>query len=349
MQGFICGNTQLACKNRLFLPPMAREDSIDGQPSEKLIDYYRAMARKGFGLIILEHAYVTPAGKASPKQMGIDKHYNTDVLGRIADAIHEQDCRAVMQISHAGCSTRADLPVTFAPSKLIAAEKPALGKMRPHHTTRALTVEQIQQLVQAFVDAAVRVASLGYDGVEIHSAHGYLLNQFYSPLINKRTDDYGGSLLNRLRIHLEVLDGVHAALGDFPVLLRLGAQDYEAAGNTLQDACEAACVLAPHLSALDISGSFHYLSRHDWSDKRKHSQSAEKTVEQPDNQARSANGFFSKTSHAIRQSLRLYGYDTPVLLAGGLRSKSEAEAAILQGACDFAGIGRAALNPSFTL
>ena len=359
-------------RNHWFLPAMAREGSIDGHPSEALISYYNTMTQKGFGLVILEHAYVNAGGKASPKQMGIDAtvdaavdasmhangEHNSDrhTFEAIAQAMHQHNVPAIMQLSHAGQQTRATLPQLKGPSAGVV--------MRAGTPTavRELSCSEISCLVDDFVSAAKRAQSLGFDGVEIHSAHGYLLSQFYSPLVNKRHDSYGGSLENRLRFHCEILQAIRRELPDFPLFVRLGARDYEDGGNTLSDAVQAACILAPYIDYLDISGGIHDVSRHDTNPayplgyfsetcaaiKREFAQrmgsanGAAKHVDGADGMPGAGAGAGAGATVDAR-------FNVPVLMAGGLTSTKDGDALLQQDICDFAGFGRAALRNGFML
>lgn len=361
-------------RNHWFLPAMAREGSIDGHPSEALINYYNTMTQKGFGLVILEHAYVNAGGKASPKQMGIDTavdasmdangEHNSDrhTFEAIAQAMHQHNVPAIMQLSHAGQQTRATLPQLTGPSAgvVMRAGKPT--------AVRELSCSEISCLVDDFVSAAKRAQSLGFDGVEIHSAHGYLLSQFYSPLVNKRHDSYGGSLKNRLRFHCEILQAIRRELPDFPLFVRLGARDYEDGGNTLSDAVQAACILAPYIDYLDISGGIHDVSRHDTNPayplgyfsetcaaiKREFAQrmgSANGAGTRADDSdgmpgAGTGAGTYAGAGTGATGDAR---FDVPVLMAGGLTSTKDGDALLQQGICDFAGFGRAALRNNFML
>lgn len=351
-------------RNHWFLPAMAREGSIDGHPSEALISYYNTMTQKGFGLVILEHAYVNAGGKASPKQMGIDAavdaavdasmhangEHNSDrhTFEAIAQAIHQHNVPAIMQLSHAGQQTRATLPQLKGPSAGVV--------MRAGTPTavRELSCSEISCLVDDFVSAAKRAQSLGFDGVEIHSAHGYLLSQFYSPLVNKRHDSYGGSLENRLRFHCEILQAIRRELPDFPLFVRLGARDYEDGGNTLSDAVQAACILAPYIDYLDISGGIHDVSRHDTNPAYPlgyFSETCAAIKREFAQRMGSANGtgtdnVDSAHTAAITGDAR---FNVPVLMAGGLTSTKDGDALLQQDICDFAGFGRAALRNGFML
>lgn len=293
--------------NKIYLPPMAKESSIDGRPDPSLIDYYEAMAAKGFGLIILEHAYVNIKGKASPKQMGIDAGYARDILIKIREDIHKNGAKALMQISHAGRNAKGS-DEKFGPSAEDGVAK--------------LSISEIKALEDDFLEAAKRAYDMGYDGVEVHSAHGYLLNQFYSPLVNKREDEYGGSLPNRLRFLTEILEKIKKELPDFPIIVRLGACDYKEGGNTIEDAIKAAKILEDYIDTIDISGGVQGFLTHS------------------DNEL----GYFTKEARAIKEATGLR-----LMMTGGIKTRDEAERLIKDGACDLVGIGRAALKKDFSL
>jgi 2,4-dienoyl-CoA reductase-like NADH-dependent reductase (Old Yellow Enzyme family) len=184
-----------------------------------------------------------------------------------------------------------------------------------------LTKLEIGGIVSDFANAARRVKEAGFDGVEIHSAHGFLLHQFFSPLTNRRTDDYGGSVENRVRIHLEIIAAVKEATGDnFPILVRLGASDYQEGGVTIRESEAAALIFEKSgVSILDISGGFNYF-----------------TVP-GDNSP----GYFSPLTRAIKQKIGI-----PVILTGGITCAQDAERLLGEDAADLIGVGRAVLNDS---
>lgn len=294
-------------KNSIYLPPMAKESSIDGIPSDQLIDYYDQMASKGFGLIIMEHAYVNKYGKASPRQMAIDEDFSFDILSKICQRIKSHDSKAFMQISHGGRFARGS-DRRFGPS--------------PEDGVQALSLDDIKKLEDDFLQAALRVKYLGYDGVQIHSAHGYLLNQFYSPLVNKRDDQYGGPLENRIRLHLEILEKIREKLPDFHLSLRLGACDYLNGGNTVDDAIKASQLMEPYLDSIDISGGIQGFLTYD----------------------ESGRPYFAEEARAIKENT-----DLMVLTCGGIKDRAEALDLVNNGFCTMAGIGRAALKKDFHL
>lgn len=304
-------------KNRIVMPPMATEKSEGGGVSEALCRYYDEKTRDGaIGLVITEHCFVRPDGKASPRQLSIALDADVGGLSRLAAAIHANGAKAFAQISHAGAAAKAE--VTGCPP---IGPSAVPSPRAPGSTPREMDVTEIREIVSAFAQAAARAKRAGFDGVEIHSAHGYLLDQFYSPLTNHRGDEYGGSLENRLRIHREVLAAVREAVGaDFPVALRLGACDYMDGGATAEDGARAAVLLErAGLDLLDVSGGFcGYVNPN--------------CREQ---------GYFRELTEAMKREVSL-----PVVLTGGVVDPAAAERLLEEGAADLIGVGRAILKDS---
>lgn len=304
--------------NRLVMPPMATEGSTpDGSTSEKTVAYYEEKAAdRALGLIITEHSFILPQGKASPRQSGLDSDSKIEGYRRLTDAIHKYGTKVAAQISHAGGRT-----VTRVTGETVVA--PSVEAVREaEEPWRAMTWEDICAVVDAFAQAARRAREAGFDAVEIHSAHGYLLNQFYSPYFNHRTDAYGGGLENRIRIHLEVIRAVRRAVGgDFPVSLRLGACDYMEGGATIQDAVTACAAFEKAgIDLLDISGGVQgYMVKG----------------------REGIQGYFSPESFAIKQAVHI-----PVILTGGITEPAAAEQLLADGAADLIGVGRAILKDS---
>ena len=172
----------ITLQNRIVMPPMDRSSSRDGSVSDDLINHYRERA-ESTGLIIIEHEYVSPEGRAHPKQLSIASDEVIEGYKKLADAIHHEGSYAIAQISHAGAEAKVENPLNV----------------------NTMTLDDIAHVRESFIKAALRTEKAGFDGVEIHCAHGYLLNQFYSPYTNKRTDEYGGSLLNRARLTNEII------------------------------------------------------------------------------------------------------------------------------------------------
>jgi len=307
----------LPLHNRLIMPPMATAKSeSDGSISQAVLDYYQEKAKGGyFSLIIIEHSFIIPEGKASNNQLSVANDHVVEGLGRLAEVIHRSGSKVMMQINHAGSAT----------TKEIIGSTPVAPSPVPHpwngNTPKELTKQEITAIIEAFQNAARRVKMAGFDGVEIHSAHGYLLNQFFSPLTNKRTDEYGGTIHNRIRLHLQVIAAVRAAVGDdFPILLRLGSCDYKEHGITIEDSQAAAKEFEKAgIDILDITGSFLGYNS-------------------PES---SAQGYFSPLTEAIKKVVSI-----PVILTGGITEPQAAEQLLAAGKTDLIGVGRAVFKNS---
>ena len=307
-------------KNRLVMPPMATYlCDEDGKVTDELLSYYSERAAGGnIGLIITEHSFFTKQGKAREKQLSIADDSDIEGLKRLTDVIHQNGTRAMVQLNHAGAGTfysATGMPAV-APSRVILPTKPMVGD---GNVPEELSKAQIARIVEEYAKAAVRAREAGYDGVEIHSAHAYLLNQFYSPLTNFRSDEYGGSLENRLRIHVEVIQAVRSAVGnDYPIAVRLGGCDYMDGGNTFADSAEAAALLEKAgVDMIDISGGMCRYTR----------------VGHPEA------GYFRETAAAVKQAVSV-----PVVLTGGIRTIEEAEQFLTAGDADLIGVGRELLK-----
>lgn len=310
----------LEISTRLVLPPMATSKSPDGEVTQELVDYYNEKSEGGnIGLIILEHAYVSKDGMANHGQISISK--DSDILGlkRISEVIHNNGSKVLAQINHAGSSTSPDITgyETISASAIVNISSTAKTDLIPHEMDKC----SIQRIVNCFSKAANIAKEAGFDGIEIHSAHAYLLNQFFSPLTNKRKDEYGGSLNNRIRIHLEIIKEIRKSIGgDFIIALRLGACDYMDGGNTLTDGVEACKAFEKAgVDLLDISGGLCGMTR-------------------PDNKEP---GYFGELSEAIKKEVSI-----PVILTGGITEGCHAETLLKEGKADLIGVGRAILKDS---
>jgi NADPH2 dehydrogenase len=307
--------SSLFLKNRLVMPPMATEKAdADGKVSPAMLDYYAKKSAGGYiSLIIVEHSFISQEGKASKKQLSVADDSVGENLKKLAETIHRNGSKAIMQINHAGSAAETGITgkIPVGPSAVV---HPRKRRDAPHE----LTKREIADLVTAFRNAAERVKKAGFDGVEIHSAHGFLLSQFLSPLSNKRTDEYGGGVLNRIRLHLEVIEAVRSAVGaDFPLLLRLGASDYLEGGTTIEDSLIAAPEFAKAgIDILDISGGFCGFTIPGMIPGRQ--------------------GFFAPLSEAIKKRVPV-----PVILTGGITEARAAEKLLAEGKADLIGVGRA--------
>ena len=241
--------------NRIVLPPMATEQAdAEGHPSPTTADYYGSLAATGVALVVVEHSYVAPEGRASPRQMSLASDAHISGHTAIVSAIHAAGALCAAQINHAGSNRRAEMPGRcLGPS---AIENPV-----SHLVPEEMSNSDIAATIRAFGAAAARVQGAGYDLVEAHCAHGYLLGQFLSPLTNHRTDAYGGTPAGRRRLLLEIVEEVGAAVhGDLPLMVRLGVADnppllqlYEG-GLTMTEGVEAARALDDAgVAILDLS------------------------------------------------------------------------------------------------
>lgn len=219
-------------KNRVIMPPMCMycaED--DGAVTPWHVQHYGTRAVGGAALIIQEATGIAPNGRISGNDLGIWDEGHVDGLKKIVAAIQSGGALAGIQINHGGRKCEAPGQKIIAPSPLAFDEKSAVP--------REMTEEDIEKTVEAFKQAAKRARLAGYDVLEVHAAHGYLLSEFLSPLTNRRTDRYGGSAENRARILLEVLDAVKTVWpAEKPLLVRVSAEDYGPGGNRAEDLAE---------------------------------------------------------------------------------------------------------------
>lgn len=307
----------LTLSNRLVMPPLATSKAeADGKVSNEILEYYDEKSKGGYiSLIVIEHSFVNQQGKASNKQLSVADNSVVEGLKKLSDTIHKNGSKAVMQINHAGSSTNSEI------TRLDVVGPSAVLNPRSNSMPLELTDDGIKQVIQSFKDAAVRVKEAGFDGVEIHSAHGYLLSQFFSPLTNKREDQYGGNVYNRIRIHLEIIKAIRAAVGDeFLILLRLGASDYIEGGTTIEDSIIAAKEFEKaSVGILDISGGLNGFII-------------------PGFVGRS---YYESVTKAIKEVVSI-----PVILTGGITEAEVAEELLAEDKADLIGVGRAILSDS---
>jgi len=227
------GNLHL--KNRIVMPAMGTGYAAeDGTATDRLIDYFVARATGGAALLIVEATAVHPLGRIFKGECGMFDDRHIPGFQRLTQAVHDSGSKIVMQLAHGGRQTKSALigDQPLAPSSIPA---PALCTEIP----KTITVDEIQGIIRIFGEAARRVKEAGFDAVEIHGAHGYLINQFLSQNANHRNDSYGGSLKNRARLALETVSEVKKGVGpEIPVFFRLNGDDYVKGGATLNEAME---------------------------------------------------------------------------------------------------------------
>lgn len=310
----------LTLKNRSVFPPMGSGYVENEYPKQQLIDYHVRRVLGGCAMNIVEIAAVHPTTK-SPTILGIYDDKFIPGLAKLAKAIKDAGGIACIQLWHGGRQTSGK-PFGGQPVAPSAVTNAFIGE-----EPRALTLEEIQEIISSYGDAALRAKQAGFDAVEIHGAHGYLIDQFLNPYTNKRTDQYGGSLENRARFACEVIRDVRAKVGSgFPVILRMSAIEHVKDGIQLADAIEAAKMyVQAGLDALDISqGCYDALAY---------------TVPPY---------YYPEKVNAYNASQIKKHVNVPVIVAGRINNPDLAEEVLLQGMADFIGLGRPMLaDPDF--
>jgi 2,4-dienoyl-CoA reductase-like NADH-dependent reductase (Old Yellow Enzyme family) len=288
----------------------------EGACTPELIDLLTDLARGGVGLIITGHAYVSQEGQAAPQQLGAYSDALMPGLQAMAKAVHENGGRIAIQLAHAGFFAHARLTgqAPLAPSNLEGAAK---------SPRREMTVEDIRNVVKSYGAAAKRAQSAGFDGVQIHSAHGYLLSQFLSPAFNRRTDEYGGEIGHRARALVEVLREIRQTVGrDYPVLIKMNCRDFIENGLELEDSLKVGNMMVLEgIDAIELSGGV--LVGGKLSPSRMGIKSEEKEA------------YFQNEARAFKKNVNI-----PLILVGGNRSFEVAERLINQGVADYISMSR---------
>jgi len=277
--------------------------SFEGAVTNRLINFY-VRRSPHLGLPIVEHSYVSPNGKIGPKQLSIHDDDSISGFEKLANALHEVGAPAVVQISHAGGVT----------NKRVIGTEPAGPS--PREKSRMLEANEIYCIADEFALSAERAVKAGFDGVELHGAHGYLLNQFFSPLFNRREDEFGGSLEKRMRFPLLVVEKVHRRLGGRLLLYRLGSDDLAPYGTHIEDSVVFAKRLeASGVDILDVSGGM--------------------CGSEP-RQLRQIKGYFVPQASAIKEAVNV-----PVIGVGGITDAEFADKLVSGGKVDLVAVGRA--------
>lgn len=242
-------------KNRTFMAPMSLGyESQDGTVNEKMEAYWLRRAQGGVGCIIVDATSVDPNVPYLGNTLCFRDEESIKKYKNFTDKVHEYGCKIIPQITHPGPES---ISAFFGVAPVASSTYPnSMGQM-----TRELEKEELPGIVELYVKASLHAKEAGFDGIELHCAHAYmLLGSFLSPLRNKRTDEYGGSLLNRARLLFEVLDGIKAACGeDFPIILRMSGSERDPQGNTVEDMKRLVPYLERHgVDCFEISGGTQY-------------------------------------------------------------------------------------------
>lgn len=351
------GNVEI--KNRIVMAPMCMGfGQYNGCATETMMDYYEERAKGGVGLIFTEITRINDiTGASSFGQLGMSHDYQIPALREMADRIHKHNCKIMVELHHPGRQNLGlmigTVPICNIGSKLMGdlytkiltqAVIPQGKKLQDKHivprtvapskcerskmsdsVNRELSVNEIKRIICQFIEGAVRVKKAGCDGVELHAAHGYLIQQFLSPNTNKRTDQYGGSLENRMRFLLEIIDGIRSNCGkDFPIVVRLTVDEMyseigqNGKGYNLEEGIKMAKILSDKgIDAIDVS-SAAYDTFNYW---------LEPTTFTP--------GWRKYLANEVKKVV-----DIPVIAANLIRSPKQAETQLEEGTQDFVSLGR---------
>ena len=329
-------------KNRLFKSAMSEQlgDKFHN-PTDELVQLYHTWAMGGIGVSVTGNVMVDRTALGEPRNVVLDEKSDLEKFNAWADAGRANHTHLWMQLNHPGKQTPKFLdPEPVAPSP-IPLEK---GLSKVFNTPRELTEDEIEIIIQQFGVSAGLAKKTGFTGVQIHSAHGYLINQFLSPHHNRRTDQWGGPLKNRSRFVMEVYHAIRRAVGeDFPVAIKLNSSDFRDGGFSLEEAIQVAVKLEKAgINLVEISGGSYENPEMMGSPAKKPTEdpakNSERTKEKTDRE-----GYFLDYAKAIADSLTI-----PLVLTGGFRSGTAMENAINDGATDMIGLARPlAMEPNF--
>ena len=303
---------RLQVKNRIYLPAMHLGMAVDHQVSDQLTDFYAERARGGAGMICVGYATVNDLA-GSTQNIGAHDDAFIPGLSRLARVIRENGARSAVQLNHSG---RYNFSFFIGGRQPVAPS--AVASRLTKETPKAMTQEEIRQTIADFAAAARRVQAAGFDAVEVLSGTGYLISEFLSPLTNRRTDDYGGSLENRMRFGLETMAAIRAAVGpDYPLIVRMNGNDFMPGGNGREELqAYARALAAGPVDALCINVGWH-------------------EARVPQIVAAVPRGVFAYLARAIREQV-----DVPVIASHRINDPATAREMIADGMCDMVAMGR---------
>ncbi len=288
---------------------------LDGIANDQLLGCMTDLAKGEVGLVITGHAHVTLEGQAGPRQMGIYSDAMLDSLKQVALAVHENDGVVAVQLAHAGMRGIGKEAAPLGPSDVV---EEGVKK------ASAMGLEDIKRTVKAFGDAAQRAVEAGFDAVQIHAAHGYLLSQFLSPYYNRRDDDYGGSLENRARMLVEVYKEIRQRVGtSYPVMVKINSEDFLEGGITVEEVIKVSLLLEKlGMNAIEMSGGTF--------ESGKLIPSRGGTSKSEDREV-----YYRKAAKAFKREIGI-----PLILVGGFLSYPLAEEVINSGVADYVALSR---------
>jgi 2,4-dienoyl-CoA reductase-like NADH-dependent reductase (Old Yellow Enzyme family) len=290
----------------------------EGHVTARFTEMMVELAREKVGLIISSFASVSPAGRSGPRQLAVYDDTFLPGLKEMVRAVHAAGGKIALQIAHGGC---------LALSKLTGVEAigPSEREKNGHPLCRSASREDIDGIISSFIQAAARAKEAGFDAVQIHAAHGYLLSQFLSPAFNRRTDEYGGSLENRARILLEVVQWIRKVVGpDYPLLVKLNSEDFLEGGLTCEEAVEVAVMLErASINAIELSGG------------TLDSPKKLSPVRPVNPQSEEDEAYYREAVSQFKQRLTI-----PLMLVGGIRSLAVAKRLVQGNAADYISLSR---------
>ena len=299
-----------------------------GRVTDDQIRFFEDLARGGTGLIVTGICYVHDSGRISPIQNSVASDDCIPGLRRLSSAVHALGAKIAIQLFHAGREG-----ARFLKTKNRESLSPSVVPDDPYFNEpyRSMTGEEISEVVRAFGDGARRVKEAGFDAVQVHGAHAYLLSQFLSPYLNRRKDEWGGTLENRLRLHREILRDIRAKVGeDYPLFMKLGVQDGFPGGLSFSEGALAARSLSEWgLDAIEISSGLRG-DRYGGTEFRT-------KINRPEREA-----YFREWCKTIKGEV-----DIPVMMVGGLRTFSLMEEAVERGEADFVSLCRPLIREPF--
>lgn len=302
-------------KNRIIMPPMGSNfASMNGEVTEEMKTYYGTRAKGGTALITVENACIDyPFATNGTKQLRIDKNQYIPGLYELTEQIHKYGCLASIQLNHAGASA---YPERLEGLQSVSSSSVPSKEGNP--APRPLTKEEILTIVDKFAKAAERAIAAGFDVLEIHGGHSYLLDQFLSPYYNKRTDEFGGSYENRARFARLVIEAVRKTVGPWvPISFRVSADEFIEGGNTLEDTLQLLEYIVPEVDIINVSAAVN--------------DSLQYQIDKCD----MPDGWRSYLSKAVKEK-----FGKPVILSGNIRDPKIAEYLLAQGETDLLAIGR---------
>lgn len=304
----------MTIKNRIVMPPMGTNfASANGEINDNHIKYYEQRAKGGTGLIIVENACVSfPLGSNGTTQLRLDHDMFIPALYKLTETLHNHGAKVAVQINHSGASA---VPERIGCQPVSASNIPSkTGGAVP----RPLEKEEILNIVEEYGKAAKRVVTAGFDAIEIHAGHSYLLCQFLSPVYNKRTDEFGGSYENRARLTRMVIDRIRAEVGPFfPISLRFSAEEFVKGGNTLEDTLSILEYLNDEVDIFNVSAALN------------------DTLQYQIDQMNLPDGWRSYMAKAVKEK-----FNKPTIATGNIRNPKIAEKIVASGEADLIGMGR---------